>query len=58
MIINNFGGWLNYPDYFFFYAYHGQDATFNGSSYKNPEMDKRSKRPWRRNRVSQNTKKT
>ncbi|MEM6520897.1 MAG: ABC transporter substrate-binding protein [Cyanobacteria bacterium P01_C01_bin.70] len=39
MIINNFGGWLNYPDYFFFYAYHGQDATFNGSSYKNPEMD-------------------
>lgn len=40
MIINNFGGWLNYPDYFFFYAYHGQDATFNGGSYKNPEMDK------------------
>ncbi|ASC69317.1 putative D,D-dipeptide-binding periplasmic protein DdpA [Halomicronema hongdechloris C2206] len=40
MIINNFGGWLNYPDYFFFYAYHGQDATFNGSSYQNPEMDK------------------
>ncbi len=40
MILNNFGGWLNYPDYFFFYAYHGQDATFNGSSYKNPEMDK------------------
>jgi len=41
MIINNFGGWLNYPDYFFFYAYHGQDATFNGSSYKNPEMDQK-----------------
>ncbi|NEQ31583.1 MAG: ABC transporter substrate-binding protein [Leptolyngbya sp. SIO4C5] len=40
MIINNFGGWLNYPDYFFFYAYHGQDATFNGSSYQNPAMDK------------------
>lgn len=40
MIVNNFGGWLNYPDYFFFYAYHGQDATFNGSSYKNPDMDK------------------
>ena len=39
MIVNNFGGWLNYPDYFFFYAYHGQDATFNGSSYKNPAMD-------------------
>jgi peptide/nickel transport system substrate-binding protein len=41
MIVNNFGGWLNYPDYFFFYAYHGQDATFNGSSYKNPEMDEK-----------------
>jgi peptide/nickel transport system substrate-binding protein len=39
IIINDFGGWLNYPDYFFFYAYHGQDATFNGSSYKNPAMD-------------------
>ncbi|MEM9155876.1 MAG: ABC transporter substrate-binding protein [Cyanobacteria bacterium P01_F01_bin.33] len=41
MIVNNFGGWLNYPDYFFFYAYHGQDATFNGSSYKNPAMDEK-----------------
>ncbi|KKI99194.1 ABC transporter substrate-binding protein [Prochlorothrix hollandica] len=39
MIMNDFGGWLNYPDYFFFYAYHGQDATFNGGSYKNPTMD-------------------
>ncbi len=39
MIVNDFGGWLNYPDYFFFYAYHGQNATFNGSSYQNPEMD-------------------
>jgi peptide/nickel transport system substrate-binding protein len=41
MIVNNFGGWLNFPDYFFFYAYHGQDATFNGSSYKNPVMDQK-----------------
>lgn len=39
MIINNFGGWLNYPDYFFFYSYHGQNATFNGSAYQNPELD-------------------
>lgn len=39
IIMNDFGGWLNYPDYFFFYAYHGQDATFNGGSYKNPVMD-------------------
>ncbi|MEO1620252.1 MAG: ABC transporter substrate-binding protein [Cyanobacteria bacterium J06632_3] len=41
MIVNNFGGWLNYPDYFFFYSYHGQNATFNGSSYQNPELDKK-----------------
>ncbi|MEL6603379.1 MAG: ABC transporter substrate-binding protein [Cyanobacteria bacterium J06614_10] len=40
MIVNGFGGWLNYPDYFFFYSYHGQNATFNGSSYQNPELDK------------------
>ncbi|MGB3294891.1 MAG: ABC transporter substrate-binding protein [Phormidesmis sp.] len=40
MIVNNFGGWLNYPDYFFFYSYHGQNATFNGSAYQNPDLDK------------------
>ena len=40
MIVNGFGGWLNYPDYFFFYSYHGQNATFNGSSYQNPELDR------------------
>ncbi len=39
MISNNFGGWLNFPDYFFFYAYHGQNATFNAGAYQNPEMD-------------------
>lgn len=39
MIVNNFGGWLNYPDYFFFYSYHGQNATFNGSAYQNPALD-------------------
>ena len=39
-ITNIFGGWLNYPDYFFHWAYHGQNALFNSSSYQNPEMDK------------------
>lgn len=39
-ITNVFGGWLNYPDYFFHWAYHGQNALFNSSSYQNPEMDK------------------
>jgi peptide/nickel transport system substrate-binding protein len=40
MIINRFGGWLNYPDYFFFWCYHGQNAVFNTMSYQNPKLDK------------------
>jgi peptide/nickel transport system substrate-binding protein len=40
MIINRFGGWLNYPEYFFFWAYHGQNAVFNTMSYQNAAMDK------------------
>jgi len=39
MITNAFGGWLNYPEYFFFWCYHGQNAVFNTMSYKNPAMD-------------------
>ncbi|MBF0393104.1 MAG: ABC transporter substrate-binding protein [Alphaproteobacteria bacterium] len=38
--IDTFSGWLNYPEYYFFWGYHGQDAVFNIMSYKNPEMDK------------------
>jgi peptide/nickel transport system substrate-binding protein len=40
MIINRFGGWLNYPEYFFFWNYHGQNAVFNTMSYQNPTLDK------------------
>ena len=40
LIINRFGGWLNYPEYFFFWNYHGQNAVFNTMSYQNPAMDK------------------
>ena len=39
MITNAFGGWLNYPEYFFFWSYHGQNAIFNTMAYKNPAMD-------------------
>ncbi|MGE3536900.1 MAG: ABC transporter substrate-binding protein [Candidatus Tectimicrobiota bacterium] len=39
LIINNFGGWLNYPEYFFFWTYHGQNAVFNTMSYQNPALD-------------------
>jgi peptide/nickel transport system substrate-binding protein len=40
LIINRFGGWLNYPEYLFFWNYHGQNAVFNTPSYQNPDMDK------------------
>jgi peptide/nickel transport system substrate-binding protein len=39
-MINFFSGWLDYPEYFFFFTYHGQNAVFNTMSYKNPELDK------------------
>jgi peptide/nickel transport system substrate-binding protein len=39
LITNTFGGWLNYPEYFFFWAYHGQNAVFNTMSYQNQKMD-------------------
>jgi len=40
LILNRFGGWLNYPEYFFFWCYHGQNAVFNTMSYQNAQMDK------------------
>jgi len=40
IIVNRFGGWLNYPEYFFFWCYHGQNAVFNTMSYQNPKLDK------------------
>ncbi|HEV3396578.1 MAG TPA: ABC transporter substrate-binding protein, partial [Xanthobacteraceae bacterium] len=39
LIANVFSGWLDYPEYFFFWAYHGQNAVFNTMSYQNKEMD-------------------
>jgi len=36
--LDNFGGWLNYPDYYFFWAYqHGH--LFNSSNYLNEEVE-------------------
>jgi peptide/nickel transport system substrate-binding protein len=40
LMIDTFSGWLNYPDYYFFWGYHGQNAVFNVMSYQNPDMDK------------------
>jgi peptide/nickel transport system substrate-binding protein len=39
LIANVFSGWLDYPEYFFFWCYHGQNAVFNTMSYQNKEMD-------------------
>ena len=40
LFTNVFSGWLDYPEYFFFWCYDGQNSVFNTMSYKNPEMDK------------------
>ncbi len=39
MIANFFSGWLDYPEYFFFWCYHGQNAVFNTMSYQDAVMD-------------------
>jgi peptide/nickel transport system substrate-binding protein len=39
LFTNVFSGWLDYPDYFFFWCYHGQNAVFNTMSYQSKEMD-------------------
>jgi len=38
-MVNFFSGWLDYPEYFFFFTYHGQNAVFNTMGYKNPDLD-------------------
>jgi peptide/nickel transport system substrate-binding protein len=39
LILNRFGGWLDYPEYFFYWCYHGQNAVFNTMGYKNAKLD-------------------
>ncbi len=39
MMVNFFSGWLDYPEYFFFWCYSGQNAIFNTPSYINKDMD-------------------
>lgn len=36
--LENFGGWLNTPDYYFFWAYQ-KGHLFNSSNYFNPEVE-------------------
>lgn len=37
--LENFGGWLNTPDYYFFWAYQ-EGHLFNSSNYANPEVER------------------
>lgn len=39
MMVNFFSGWLDYPEYFFFWCYAGQNAIFNTPSYVDKDMD-------------------
>lgn len=36
---NVFSGWLDYPEYFFIWCYHGKNAIFNTMSYQSKAMD-------------------
>ena len=41
MVIAEFYGWLDYPDYFFFWTYDGKNnSLFDTANYVNPELDK------------------
>jgi len=35
MVLNRFSGWLDYPEYYFFWNLHGNNSIFNISAYKN-----------------------
>jgi peptide/nickel transport system substrate-binding protein len=39
LVLNRFSGWLDYPEYYFFWNFHGNNSIFNISAYKNPKMD-------------------
>ena len=36
---NVFSGWLDYPEYFFIWCYHGKNSIFNTMSYQSKECD-------------------
>jgi peptide/nickel transport system substrate-binding protein len=41
MVIAEFYGWLDYPDYFFYWNYYGKNnSLFDTCNYVNPDLDK------------------
>jgi peptide/nickel transport system substrate-binding protein len=39
LFTNVFSGWLDYPEYFFTWCYHGGNSIFNTMDYQSPQMD-------------------
>ncbi|GLR86858.1 ABC transporter substrate-binding protein [Bradyrhizobium iriomotense] len=39
LALNRFSGWLDYPEYYFYWNLHGNNSIFNISSYQNKAMD-------------------
>jgi peptide/nickel transport system substrate-binding protein len=39
LTLTSFQAWLNYPEYFFYWTYHGQNTVFNTMSYQNADVD-------------------
>jgi peptide/nickel transport system substrate-binding protein len=39
LYLNVFSGWLDYPEYFFIWCYHGRNSIFNTMSYQSKDMD-------------------
>jgi peptide/nickel transport system substrate-binding protein len=37
---NVFSGWLDYPEYFFIWCYHGKNSIFNTMNYQSKDLDK------------------
>jgi peptide/nickel transport system substrate-binding protein len=39
LYVNVFSGWLDYPEYFFRWCYHGSNSIFNTMNYQSKPMD-------------------
>ena len=38
LALNRFSGWLDYPEYYFYWNFHGNNSIFNISSYQNRRL--------------------
>jgi len=49
---NVFSGWLDYPEYFFIWCYHGRNSIFNTMATSRRKWTASSTAPWRRGRMA------